>query len=187
MLDVFYNVLSFILIIALGIFVRHKKILAEGAIDTLSFVVVNITLPALILGNANAITLDINAVYLILIGVCANLFMLTLGYIRSRKREKMMVSTYMMSFASYNIGNFITPLVTMLFPPIGLVFISLFDIGSSVMTMGFNYVITQTVIHRDEGVSIRSIGNTLEIYQFNGLCYYLFMCIIQYNYSIFHY
>lgn len=161
MVQIFLNIISFIFIIGLGVFFRRRKLLGDEAIKALSIIIANITLPALILGKADTIHLNIDAFYLISLGTCANLFMLFLGYLRSYKRDPLMTGVYMMSFASQNLGNFTTPLVAILFPPARFVYIMLFDLGSSIMTMGFSYVITQSVINKDQKPTIRSVFRTI--------------------------
>ncbi|MDD3220498.1 MAG: hypothetical protein PHC41_15270 [Lachnospiraceae bacterium] len=152
MFSVLLRAFSFTFIILIGIMLRSKKIVGEQAGDAVKKVMLNITLPAVIITNfaANS-NISMDMILLAVLGLVFSVFMVWVGVVLSRRKTKAEQALYILSLPSYNIGAFCLPFVQGFLPSIGSVVACTFDVGNSIMCTGGTYAFTVEYTGENKG------------------------------------
>jgi predicted permease len=128
-------------IIFVGYIFKRVKILSEKDGGSIAKLVINITLPALILKTVSNIDLDLTLALLpflcILYGVCV-VFLTSLIFKKKKGEEK---GFLLFTSIGFNIGLFAYPLVQGIFGNDGLIYIAMFDVGNAFLIFGLSYSI----------------------------------------------
>lgn len=161
MYEVLIKSFTFILIICIGYIFKKKKILKKEDADTLATIIMNITLPCALLSSANGIKMELTIYILIIWGIFANVMMLLIGYLSSRKENSILKATYMLNCSSYNIGNFVLPFVTTFFLGTGVAYLCAFDIGNALMGLGISYAIADGVASGQTHLNLKELVKKL--------------------------
>ncbi|MGT2811424.1 AEC family transporter [Streptococcus minor] len=82
--EILIRALGFIAIIALGYFLKLKRIVKREDAKVLSAIVMNVTLPAALLTSASEVQLDSGIVIPLVLGFAMNLVMDWVGYWEAR-------------------------------------------------------------------------------------------------------
>lgn len=107
----------------------------------LSRIVVNLTLPAALVGSFRTFHFDAGFLALIGIAAASNLVMYLAGLVLSRKRDAVTQALYALNVSSYNIGCFMLPFAQSFLPAEALIGVSMFDAGNCPFNSGFSYAL----------------------------------------------
>lgn len=130
-----------VLLILLGYFLKRVKILKEADSQVLAALVLNVTLPALVIVNLNQADLDVSLsilpVMMVLYGIIAKIIAISFFL----KYDNEMRGTIGMMMASLNIGLFAYPLVQAIWPKVGMIYFGMADIGGAIVMFGLTYFV----------------------------------------------
>lgn len=130
-----------LLIIALGYFFKKINILKDEDGDSLSRIIFNITLPALIISTFNSMKIENSLIFISLISMGYGLIMSSLGILLFRKESNKLRGTFSMLVPGFNVGLFAYPLVQAIWGSNGLKYFGMFDMGNSITIFVFCYII----------------------------------------------
>lgn len=161
MLDVIIKVLSFVLIILVGIAASRSGRFGEGADRLVSRIVFNLTLPAAIIRAFQTAEFDPALLGLIGLGFAANVipFFLSLVVYRNYPQDERIVQQANVS--GLNIGCFGLAFVQAFFPASGVVATCLFDAGNSLMCTGGAWALMRALVL---GTDYSSLGDRLKVF-----------------------
>lgn len=160
-MEVLAKALAFILIIVLGYLLKKKGFFHASDFYLISKIVIRITLPAAIVSNFSRITMDNSLLFMVVIGLAANIVMVSVGYLINAGKSKEAKAFDMLNLSGYNIGNFTLPFVQSFLGPIGFATTSLFDAGNAVMCTGVTYTLASMVIGKGDKPSVKNILKSL--------------------------
>ncbi|WP_159721357.1 AEC family transporter [Enterococcus sp. CSURQ0835] len=144
MTTILLNSAGLFLIIVLAYLTKRANLLSKADGNTLSLIVINVTLPAAIIVNLTRLEVKLNLLLLIVLGIGLNLLFVLLGGAFSRKQKPVERAFIMHCGSGYNVGNFALPFVQS-FLPQAIPLLSLFDIGNSVMLAGGSNVVVEAL------------------------------------------
>lgn len=148
---------AFIMIIVTGYGLKRKGFFHAKDFYLISKIVIRITLPAAIVSNFSQISMDSALLWVIPIGIGANIVMVGIGYLINARRPKSEKVFDMVNLSGYNIGNFTLPFVQSFLGPVGFAATSLFDAGNAVMCTGVTYTLA-SIVKGDSGkISLSAI------------------------------
>ncbi|WP_062322208.1 AEC family transporter [Halolactibacillus sp. JCM 19043] len=130
-----------IIIIVLGFFINRFGWLGENEGDGLSRLIINVTLPSLIIYSFHDLTIEPSLLVLVLCGIIYGLILMGVGYLFFRKKVGKSKGMLLMMMPGLNIGLFAYPLVEGLFGQEGIQFFGMLDVGNALITFGMCYVI----------------------------------------------
>lgn len=160
-MEVLAKALAFILIIVMGYLLKKKGFFHASDFYLISKIVIRITLPAAIVSNFSRITMDNSLLLMVVIGLAANIVMVSVGYLINAGKSKEAKAFDMLNLSGYNIGNFTLPFVQSFLGPIGFATTSLFDAGNAVMCTGVTYTLASMVIGKGDKPSAKNILKSL--------------------------
>ena len=142
MSSVLLRACALILVIILGITFRQTGFIPDNAGDTVKKLLIYGTLPCAIVTNMSKMESVSGAlVFLLIFGIIANVIMIVLGAVLTRKRGREAAILLMFSLPAFNIGSFGLPFVQSFLPAAGIAAVSAFDVGNSIMCVGGTYAI----------------------------------------------
>lgn len=159
--EILIRAMGFITIIALGYFLKLKRIVKREDAKVLSAIVMNVTLPAALLTSASEVQLDSGIVIPLVLGFAMNLVMDWVGYWEARNRGIIAKSAGMVQISGYNIGTFTLSFVQAFFPAAYLVPVILFDTSNALMVLGGNFTIAANLNRQKEAMSLGDIFRNL--------------------------
>lgn len=166
--EILFRAAAYLCMIALGAVLKRVRVLGQDDFHTLSKVMLNITLPCAIVYNVARVDLEISllAVTALSVGIGVGMVFLGAGLARLfGKKDEMAFDA--VNFSGFNIGNFCMPFVQSFLPSIGVLAISLFDTGNSLICNGGSRAVGAVIQQRQRGgkadlpASLRTIGRTL--------------------------
>ena len=135
------NFINILLLIVLGYALKRFGLLKAQDSHVLSALVLNVTLPALVIVNLNKAHIDVSLtllpVLMIVYGVIAKGIVIWL-FIKYSNQVRGAVG---MMMASLNIGIFAYPLVAQIWPDKGLLYFGMVDIGGALIMYGVTYFV----------------------------------------------
>lgn len=134
-----YTFLITLSVIFVGYVLKRAGKLTEELGKNLSLVVINVTLPSLILNTITTIELDRSLVVAALISIVFSVGMIFLSK-RLFRNEKNKAEAVLNSLG-FNIGLFAYPIIEGLFGSDGLKTIAMFDFGNAIIVFGLLYLI----------------------------------------------
>lgn len=146
---VIQNAVEFFLIMFLGYMCRQKGLLSKEDGRKIGRIIVLFTLPCAILSNVRSINIGLTLFIAVSLAIFAQLVSLGTGFMLARKRKPDVQAAYALNTASYNIGNFAIPFAQYFFPGEAIAYISMFDIGNSIMGLGLNKCIGAAIADRE--------------------------------------
>lgn len=154
--EVLLNACSLFLVILFGYLLKRINLLSKADGDTLSAIIVNITLPAAIVVNLSVLTIETSLLSLLIVGLFFNVLMIFIGYLFTKKDAEVNRKFLMYSASGYNIGNFTLPF-TQSFLPAAVPLLAMFDIGNSIMLSGGATVMMDSLLGTGEKASVKNI------------------------------
>lgn len=147
------NALTLFVIIFSGWFVKRIGLLSKADGGTLSQIIVNVTLPAVIIVNLSRLEFSGTLLLLIPGAVLVTFLQILLGKLAAAKNPVQDQLFLMYGVSGFNIGNFTLPFVQSFFSA-GIPLLSVFDIGNSIMLAGGTTVAIDGLTGRSERVSV---------------------------------
>ena len=166
----------FLAIILLGYLLRRVGFFHKEDFHLLSKIVIKITLTAAIVTNFAGRELEYSLLLLILIGFLFSLLLMLAGYLLNRSRGREAQAFGVLNIAGVNIGNFVLPFAQGFLGPAGVVAVSLFDVGNSLICLGGSFGVANVLQQGQKRLSLkpvlRALGKSVP------LMAYLFMTLL---------
>lgn len=130
-----------ILLIALGYILKRTGYVKGSEAKVLTTLVLNVTLPSVVIVNLNGVTLtpslSVLPLMMVIYGAFTKMFVVWLFL----KYDNEVRGTVAMMMASLNIGIFAYPLVQEMWPEKGLLYFGMADIGGAILMFGITYFV----------------------------------------------
>lgn len=149
---------AFVLVIILGYALKRGGLFGEGATDTVTKIMLNVTLPAAIVTGFGGFEKSGTLFALVLFGFLSNVGMYLVGYVISFRKDRSQKALYTLNLPGYNIGAFTLPFIQNFMGPSGVVATCMFDTGNAIMCTGGSYAITACLVGNRDGspVTVKS-------------------------------
>lgn len=136
------KVLSFIVFIALGQALRRFGILRPETFGAISGLVMNVTLPSVIIANLNGLRVAGDLLYVAIFGFCTNLVLFVWAKLLTmREKDPMMRDFKLLNLGGYSVGPFAVPYMQAFYPTTGVLTACMFDVGNVFMSGGGTYAL----------------------------------------------
>ncbi|AGK97020.1 AEC family transporter [Clostridium pasteurianum] len=129
------------LIIVLGYLCKRLNIVKEEDGEGLARIVINVTLPCLIINTFSTLKVEPSLVKLTFINMLYGFFMMGIGLYVFRKKKRRIKGVLLMLLPAFNIGLFAYPLVQAIWGHEGVKYFGMFDLGNSFIIFGLCYII----------------------------------------------
>lgn len=126
--------------IALGYLLKRIQVFKETDGEAIARLILNVTLPALILVSFRDMVFDWSLLWLIGISFIYGLFICLLGIFIFRKEERKIIGMQSMLIAGLNIGLFAYPLIEGIFGKESIQYFGMFDVGNAFIVFGVIYL-----------------------------------------------
>lgn len=150
-----------ILLIALGYFLKRINYLKATDSQVLSTLVLNVTLPSLVIVNLNSADLNMSfsilPIMMIVYGIVAKIIVIWFF----RKYSNQMRGSVGMMTGSMNIGLFAYPLVNAIWPEKGMVYFGMADIGGTMIMFGLTYFVGSYFSEGGDQFNFKFLGKKL--------------------------
>lgn len=150
-----------ILLIVLGYFLKRINFLKATDSQVLSTLVLNVTLPSLVIVNLNSAELDFSfsilPVMMIVYGIFSKIIVVWLF----RKYDNHIKGSVGMMTAALNIGLFAYPLVDAIWPKNGMIYFGMADIGGAVIMFGVTYFVGSYFSEGGDQFNFKFLGKKL--------------------------
>lgn len=150
-----------ILLIALGYFLKRINYLKATDSQVLSTLVLNVTLPSLVIVNLNSADLNMSfsilPIMMIVYGIVAKIIVIWFF----RKYSNQMRGSVGMMTGSMNIGLFAYPLVNAIWPEKGMVYFGMADIGGAMIMFGLTYFVGSYFSEGEDQFNFKFLGKKL--------------------------
>ncbi|MGI2252462.1 AEC family transporter [Staphylococcus cohnii] len=150
-----------ILLIALGYTLKRINYFKANDSQVFSTLVLNVTLPSLVIVNLNGASLDFSLsvlpILMILYGVIAKVIVIWFFL----KYDNHIRGTVGMMTASLNIGLFAYPLVEAIWPKTGMIYFGMADIGGAVIMFGVTYFVGSYFSSAGDNFDFKYLGKNL--------------------------
>lgn len=153
--------LMIILLILLGYFLKRINYVKATDSQVLSTLVLNVTLPSLVIVNLNSADLDLSfsilPIMMIVYGILSKIIAIWLF----KKYDNQMRGSVGMMMASLNIGLFAYPLVDAIWPEKGLIYFGMADIGGAIIMFGVTYFVGSYFSEGSDQFNFKFLGKKL--------------------------
>ncbi|MFZ7905855.1 AEC family transporter [Staphylococcus hominis] len=150
-----------ILLIALGYLLKRINFIKSADSQVLSTLVLNVTLPSLVIVNLNSANLDLSfsilLIMMLIYGILAKVIMVALF----RKYDNHVKGSVGMMAASLNIGLFAYPLVETIWPENGMIYFGMADIGGAIIMFGVTYFVGSYYSEGSDQFNFKFLGKKL--------------------------
>ena len=136
MLDVLVRAGCFVAIIILGYVLRKINFFKEQDFTVLSKIVLRITLPAAVVTSFSSTKIQPAMLTLSLVGIGVGVFYICLALLLNRNKNKEDKAFDVLNMPGYNIGAFVMPFAQSFLGAVGVITISLVDVGNAFITFG---------------------------------------------------
>ena len=138
----FAKVLSFAAFIVLGWILRRVGILKPEAFSAISGLVLNVTIPAVIITNLNGVRIEGVMLGVAALGLLSNVVLLAWALFLTRGIGDRDRRNFMrLNLGGYSVGPFALPYVQAFYPTTGLITTCMFDVGNVLMSGGGTYAV----------------------------------------------
>lgn len=165
--------------IFLGYFLKQREILKKEDKKVLSRIIVNVTLPAMVAGSFAEIGLDLWFVVALALGILANIIMIVIALLLSRKKEASLQAMYIMNLPGYSFANITIPFLSNIIPA-GIPYLCMMDTGDSLFTLGTTYSIARAKLSNSNSISVPGMIKTVlkELFRSVPFITYMIMIVI---------
>ena len=150
-----------ILLIALGYLLKRINFIKSADSQVLSTLVLNVTLPSLVIVNLNSANLDLSfsilPIMMLIYGILAKVIRVALF----RKYDNHVKGSVGMMAASLNIGLFAYPLVETIWPENGMIYFGMADIGGAIIMFGVTYFVGSYYSEGSDQFNFKFLGKKL--------------------------
>lgn len=147
MAEVLRHSASYVLILALGYFLKRVGVFGKQDYKVLTQVVLCVTLPAAVITNFASMEWRTSLLMLPVLGFSLCCVMMLLGQFLSRRSDSGTRALFMINCPGYNIGAFALPFVQSYLGPEAVVAACLFDVGNAIICTGGSYAWASSVLH----------------------------------------
>jgi hypothetical protein len=141
MADVNYIFFLSLTIILLGFIIKKLNLITQENGRVIAKLIINVTLPALILSVVTNIKINITLILLPFICFGFNLIVVTFSAIIFRNKKKELKGAILMAVIGFNIGLFAYPIIEGIWGAQGLIYIAMFDVGNAFIIFAISYSI----------------------------------------------
>nr|WP_222127105.1 AEC family transporter [Staphylococcus hominis] len=149
------------MLIALGYLLKRINFIKSADSQVLSTLVLNVTLPSLVIVNLNSANLDLSfsilPIMMLIYGILAKVIMVALF----RKYDNHVKGSVGMMAASLNIGLFAYPLVETIWPENGMIYFGMADIGGAIIMFGVTYFVGSYYSEGSDQFNFKFLGKKL--------------------------
>lgn len=149
------------LIIALGYIIKKFNIISEKEGEVLAKLVLNITLPALVISTFSSLKFDVSLSFLPIICIVYGLIMAILAVLFFWKETGNNRGLLSMLVPGFNIGLFAFPFVQAILGEKALKYVAMFDMGNSFLVFGICYILAFYFSSEETNFNIKIITNKL--------------------------
>ncbi|QSX09205.1 AEC family transporter [Alkalibacter rhizosphaerae] len=149
-----------LLIIVIGFVAGRIGLLKEEDKGTLSKILFNITLPALIIRSLQN-DLDSSVLIMLIFGFGFGAFMTVVSWFIGRNKERSERGLYAMTLPGFNVGLFAFPLVEAIWGIPALVYVIMFDMGNAYIIFGSSYFFSKFYTGEPTKMSIKVLFSSL--------------------------
>ena len=176
---------SFLFIMFAAFFMKEAGLFKKDLSLILLKIIMNVTLPAVIIASFGSRQMDLSACLLIPIGLLGALVPYLIMYILTGRSEKEERICYMISASGFNIGCYGMPIISAFFGPATVTSIALFDLGNSLMMTSGNYAFTSVLLKTDENeMPIRVSDLLRRFFSSVPIWCYLIMLLLQFGHIL---
>ncbi len=136
---------SFVLIILLGYILRKVNFFKEGDFQILSKIVLKISLPAALVSSLANKEIDPSLLFISLLGLGGGVLYMVIMYLMNLRTSRDQMAFDVLNTPGYNIGNFTLPFVQSFLGPIGVLTVSIFDVGNAFVCLGGAYGVASII------------------------------------------
>lgn len=160
MTDVLIKAGCFVAIILIGYTLRKAGFFKEGDFQVLSKIVLKITLPAAIVSSVANKEIAPSLLFISGLGLACGVLYILIMCLLNAKNSRDLMAFDVVNTPGYNIGNFTLPFVQSFLGPVGVLTVSLFDVGNAMVCLGGSYSIA-SIIKSGGKFDVRKIANKL--------------------------
>ncbi|MBQ6835224.1 MAG: AEC family transporter [Lachnospiraceae bacterium] len=160
MVDVLIKAGCFVAIILIGYTLRRVGFFKEGDFQVLSKIVLKITLPAAIVSSVANKEISPSLLFISLLGLAGGILYILIMCLLNARNSREQMAFDVVNTPGYNIGNFTLPFVQSFLGPVGVLTVSLFDVGNAMVCLGGSYSIA-SIIKSGGKFDVRKIANKL--------------------------
>ena len=171
--------LYIIAIIIIGYLLKRVNILKETDGETISRIIFNITLPALVIVSLNSVKIEASLMLLPIIVLLYGILSFVLAYFVFKKEDKELKGTLMMLASGYNVGLFVFPIVEAIWGAEGLLYFGMFDVGNSIIVFGLVYLVGS--YFSEEGLALKPISILKKFGKSIPFMSYVIMSILNFS------
>ena len=160
MIDVLIKAGCFVAIILIGYTLRKAGFFKEGDFQVLSKIVLKITLPAAIVSSVANKEIAPSLLFISILGLAGGILYILIMCLLNVKNSREQMAFDVVNTPGYNIGNFTLPFVQSFLGPVGVLTVSLFDVGNAMVCLGGSYSIA-SIIKSGGRFDVRKIAGKL--------------------------
>lgn len=127
---------SFVAIILLGYVLRKINFFKDGDFQVLSKIVLKVSLPAALVSSLANKEIDPSLLFISLLGLGSGVLYIVIMYFLNLKASRDQMAFDVLNTPGYNIGNFTLPFVQSFLGPVGVLTVSIFDVGNAFVCLG---------------------------------------------------
>ncbi|WP_407270923.1 AEC family transporter [Radiobacillus sp. PE A8.2] len=163
-------------IILLGYLLKRFDIIREREGEGLTRIVLNVTLPCLIIFSFSDMKIDLSLILLPLIAILYGLLVTSIGLFVFKAEQAHVKGMLLMMIPGFNIGLFAFPLIEGIWGLEGLKYFGMYDAGNAMINFGLCYIIAAYFSQGDVQPDWRQIAK--KITRSIPLVTYLIACLI---------
>lgn len=167
MSDVLIRAGCFATIILMGYLLRRVGFFKKEDFYLLSKIVLRITLTAAIITNFSGREMEFSLLVIVAIGFLFGVIVMSASYWLNRSRDRRDRAFAVLNSAGVNIGNFVLPFAQGFLGPAGVMAVSLFDVGNSLICLGGAYSAASAIQSGQKRFSLlpllRSLGKSIAL------------------------
>ena len=171
--------LYIIVIICIGYLLKRINLLQEKDGETISRIIFNITLPALVIVSLDSVKIEPSLIMLPVLAIMIGFISIFLAFFVFKNEETVLKGTLMMMATGYNVGLFAFPLVEAIWGPIGLIYFGMFDIGNSLIVFGLSYIAGS--YYSEKGLVLKPLGIVKKLSKSVPLMTYIIAGILSFS------
>lgn len=170
------NAVSLFVMIILGYLTKRVGLLSKGDGTILSRIIINVTIPAVIVVNLATLQLSGQLLLLIPFALLLTLSQIGVGKLFAGKDTRQDQIFLLYTGSGFNIGNFTLPFVQSFYGA-GVAILSIFDLGNSIMLAGGTTVVIDHLTGENEPPHLKSILKKL--FTSPPFTFYLLMLFVR--------
>ena len=176
MQSIVIRAISFLLMVSIAFTLKKLGILKKEDGYALSRVMMNITLPCVIINSFGTTTFSGKLLIFILVGLAANFILLLISFLFTRNASREDKIYYTLCLPAYNIGCFTFPFASSMLGPQGALTVCLVDSGNSFQCLGLDYAITKAMVDNKRVNVLSMLKPLLRVPSF--VCYIIFIHLL---------